>query len=217
MKQKIDETLLLKRSFNVKDFRAAENIDDNEYFLEGHAAVFNSETSIGGWYTEIIERGAFDECNFDDVPFFTNHKTSKIPLARSRRNNGNNTMNINIDEKGLFIRAKLDVENNVEAKQLYSSVKREDISGMSFSFRVKEQSWENLDQAIPIRRIKKIAKVYEVSAVNDPAYEDTDITARDKAALDNAKNALDNARSSELENSNAVELYKIKNKILGGV
>jgi HK97 family phage prohead protease len=188
-----------------------------EDLAEGHAAVFNSMTDIGGWYKEIIERGAFDGCDFDDVLFFINHNTDKIPLARSRRNNGNSTMQLSVDDTGLFVHADLDAENNQEARQLHSSVDRGDIDGMSFMFRVKEDAWENLDSDMPTRRIKKISKVYEVSAVNWPAYEDTDINARDKAALDNAKLALDNARSKELENSKAVDIYKLKNKILGGI
>jgi phage head maturation protease len=88
---------------------------------------------------------------------------------------------------------------------------------MSFCFRVAEDKWDGLDTDMPTRSILKIAKVYEVSAVNSPAYDLTDINARDKAALDNAKSSLDNARSQELENSEAVDIYKLKNKILGGI
>ena len=72
---------------------------------------------------------------------------------------------------------------------------------------------ENLDSDMPTRRIKKIAKVFEVSAVNQPAYSSTDINARDKEALDNAKLALDNARSQELDNSE-LEIEKLRTQIL---
>ncbi|CQR73310.1 Caudovirus prohead protease [Sporomusa ovata DSM 2662] len=210
--------MFLTRKFKVTDFRAVQPTDQNETkSLEGHAAVFNSMTSIGGWYNEIIERGAFDGCDFDDVLFFVNHNTDKIPLARSRRNNGNSTMQLSVDNTGLLVKADLDTENNQEARQLYSSVERGDIDGMSFMFRVKDDAWENLDTDTPTRKIKKISKVYEVSAVNWPAYDDTDINARDKAALDNAKLALENARSQELENSKALDILKLKNKILGGL
>jgi uncharacterized protein len=211
--KKSDE-LLVTRSFEVADFRAMVNENKKTKRLEGHPAVFNSETSIGGWYNEIIERGAFDECDFDDVLFFINHDTRKIPLARSRRNNSNSTMQLKIDDVGLFMGAELDVENNQEARTLCSSVERGDITGMSFMFRVKEQKWENLDTPVPTRRILKVSKVYEVSAVNQPAYDKTDINARDKEALDNAKLALDNARSQELDNSKALEIQKLKSQIL---
>lgn len=214
---KADESMLITRSFEVSDFRSVPDEGKKTKRIEGHPAVFNSETSIGGWYNEIIERGAFDECDFDDVLFFINHDIRKIPLARSRRNNSNSTMQLKIDDIGLFIGAELDIENNQEARQLCSSVDRGDITGMSFMFRVKDQKWENLDTPVPTRRITRISKVYEVSAVNSPAYDKTDINARDKSALDNAKNALDNARSQELENSKALDIYKLRNKILGGI
>ncbi|WP_420842681.1 HK97 family phage prohead protease [Fervidibacillus albus] len=161
------------------------------------------------------ERGAFDQCDFDDVLFSVNHDLRKIPLARSRRNNGNSTMHLKLDEKGLYIRASLDVENNSEAKSLYSAIKRGDIDGMSFIFYVDEEKWEDLESDMPTRRIQKIKKVIEVSAVNYPAYSGTDINARDQAVLDNAAKALENARS-KLENfkNEQLEILKLRNQIL---
>ncbi|MCX7570404.1 HK97 family phage prohead protease [Tumebacillus sp. DT12] len=202
----------VKRSFGLVDLRA---VEDGNY-IEGHPAVYDQKTNIGGWFNEIIERGAFDGCDFDDVLFSVNHDLRKIPLARSRRNNGNSTMQLRTDERGLYIRANLDVESNSEAKSLYSAVKREDIDGMSFIFYVSDEKWEDLDTDMPTRRIQKIRKVIEVSAVNFPAYSGTDINARDQAALDNARQALDNARS-QLDNSKSeseLELLKLKNQIL---
>ena len=201
----------VKRSFGLVDLRAATDGD----YIEGHPAVYDQRTNIGGWFDEIIERGAFDSCDFDDVLFSVNHDMRKIPLARSRRNNGNSTMQLKTDETGLYIRSHLDVENNSEAKSLYSAVKREDINGMSFIFFVDEEKWEDLESDMPTRRIKKISKVIEVSAVTFPAYGGTDINARDKSVLDNAAKALENARSNELDNSNSeLEVLKLKNQIL---
>ena len=125
--------MILTRCFKVADIRAVKPGDDPEYKLEGHAAVFDTITNIGNYYNEKIQRGAFDGCDFDDVLFFINHNTDKIPLARSRRNNGNSTMQLKVDDIGLMTTASLDVENNSEAQQLYSSVSRGDIDGMSFT------------------------------------------------------------------------------------
>jgi uncharacterized protein len=194
------------RNFTMPDVRA----DEDGSTIEGHAAVFDQRTNIGGWFYEIIERGAFDGTDFDDVLFSTNHDLRKIPLARSRRNNVNSTLQLSIDEKGLQIKANLDTENNTDAKSLYSSISRGDMDGMSFIFWVKDEKWEDLDSDMPTRRIQKIKRVIEVSAVTFPAYTGTDIHARDKQALDNAKLALDNARSDELDNSKELELEKIK-------
>lgn len=197
----------VKRNFGLMDLRA---VDDGNY-IEGHPAIYDQMTNIGGWFNEVIERGAFDTCDFDDVLFSVNHDLRKIPLARSRRNNGNSTMQLIVDERGLNIKANLDVENNSEAKSLYSAVKRSDIDGMSFIFFVSEEKWEDLDSDMPTRRIQKIKKVIEVSAVNFPAYTGTDINARDQSVLDNAAKALENARS-QLDNSESeLELLQLRN------
>jgi uncharacterized protein len=199
------------RSFGIADLRALSQ--DNSNTIDGHAAVYDQQTDIGGYFYEVIERGAFDGTNFDDVLFCVNHDLRKIPLARSRRNNGNSTMQLSIDDKGLYINASLDTDNNAEAKSLYSAVNRGDISGMSFMFYVEEERWTNLDTDMPTRYISKVKTVREVSAVNFPAYDGTDINARDQAVLDNAAMALENARS-QLDNSNneqeALRLEKLK-------
>lgn len=211
-KRLLNQNEPVKRNFSLEDLRA---VEDGNY-IEGHPAMYDQKTNIGGWFHEVIERGAFDSCDFDDVLFSVNHDLRKIPLARSRRNNGSSTMELQTNERGLYIRANLDVENNNEAKSLYSAVKREDIDGMSFIFYVGEEKWEDLDTDMPTRRIQKIKKVIEVSAVNFPAYSGTDINARDKSVLDNAAKALDNARSKfELDNPDTeLEVLQLRNKIL---
>jgi len=208
---RVDEPVV--RSFGIADLRA---VDEGNY-IEGHPAIYDQKTSIGNWFYEIIERGAFDSCDFDDVLFSANHNFMEIPLARSRRNNGNSTMLLRVDEIGLYVKAILDIENNSESKSLYSAVKREDINGMSFVFYVSEERWEGLETDMPTRHVLKIKKVIEVSAVNFPAYTGTDINARDPRALDNAARVLDNARS-KLDNlkgeQNQLEELKLKNQIL---
>lgn len=218
MSKKFKDELMITRSFNVADFRTIVG-DKETRSIEGHPVVFDSTTNIGNYFFERIERGAFDECDLTDVLFFVNHNMNKIPLARSRRNNGNSTMQLRVDDKGLYVKADLDVENNQEARALYSAIERGDIDGMSFAFRIKEQRWENLDSDMPTRVITKFAKVFEVSAVNNPAYSQTDINARDKSALENAKTTLDNVRSQELDNSKELrqeQIRLLRLKINGG-
>lgn len=223
--KKIPKDLLMKatRGFKVPDFRAATQTIDAEgeeraqSMLIGHAAVFDTTTNIGNWFYEIIERTAFDGCDFTDVLFCINHDVSKIPLARSRRNNDNSTMKLGIDQAGLLVEAAVDTENNTEARSLYSSVDRGDIDGMSMIFRVADDEWTGLDTEMPTRRIKKIAKVFEVSAVNWPAYESTDINARDNGALESARLMLESVRSQALESAKAVDILRLKNKIKGGI
>ena len=194
----------------------AEN-DDKGTYITGRPIVYESKTNIG-WFDEIIRTGALDKTDLKDVRFLVNHDTNKIPLARSRNNNAHSTMQLMPDDKGMAIRVNLDVENNAEAKALYSAVQRGDITGMSFMFAVDDEEWENLDSDHPTRNIKAISKVVEVSAVTFPAYEDTEINARSKEALENARSALDSARQQSVSSlDNEIEMLKIKNRILGGM
>ena len=173
------------RAFNF-EVRAEEN-DEHGHFLSGRPIVYNSRTDLG-WYDEIIEAGALDGTDLRDVRFLVNHNTDMIPLARSRNNTENSTMQMTVDGDGMGIRVDLDTENNAEAKSLYSAVERGDITGMSFMFRVDKDSWEDLESEHPTRRIRSISRVFEVSAVTFPAYEATSITARGLSdALESAK------------------------------
>ena len=109
------------------------------------------------------------------------------------------------------MRARLDIENNAEARALHSAIKRGDISGMSFRFQVESEEWEGLKTDNPIRHIKAVKYIREISAVNEPAYQDTSISARSQ---DCGVDALEKARSVEDSNgAKALELAKAKNKI----
>ena len=197
----------------------AEDSDDKEKILTGRPIVYNSKTDLG-WFDEIIESGALDGANLNDVRFLVNHNREMIPLARSRRNNGNSTMKLSVDLQGLFIDfIKLDTENNATASELYSAVQRGDITGMSFMFSIDDEEWQDLESDHPTRRIKKIGSVVEVSAVTFPAYEATEIYARSKEALDNARSALENARqlnAKSVDTDYELELLKEKIKIITG-
>lgn len=204
---------LEQRSYNF-EVRAEETEAGN--IIIGRPIVYNSRTDLG-WFDEIIEPGALNNTDLTDVRFLVNHDTSKIPLARSRRNNGNSTMQLTTDNDGLGIRVTLDIENNSEARALYSAVQRGDISGMSFMFGIRDEEWENLDSDHPTRHIKDISTVVEVSAVTFPAYESTEINARSKEALENARSAVDTARQQREQSVDTdLELLKEKTKILGG-
>ena len=187
------------RSFNF-DVRAEEN-EQHGHFLSGRPIVYGERTNLG-WYDEIIEQGALDFTDLKDVRFLVNHNTDMIPLARSRNNNENSTMQLSVDVDGLGIRVDLDTENNADAKSLYSAVGRGDITGMSFMFIVDKDSWDDVDTEHPLRHVRSIRQVMEVSAVTFPAYSQTSIQTRGLSdALDSAKESLDSekARLAEIE------------------
>lgn len=203
---------LEKRSYSFEVRAESTNEGD---IIEGRPIVYNSLTNLG-MFDEIIESGALASTDLTDVRFLVNHDISRIPLARSRRNNGNSTMQLNVDNDGMSIRVLLDTKNNADARSLYSAVQRGDISGMSFMFSINDEAWENLESDHPTRRIKSIGSVVEVSAVTFPAYEATEINARSQEALENARAALENARSLRAPSvdTDEIELAKAKTKTL---
>lgn len=187
---------LEQRAYNFE--MRADMRDENTGVITGRPIVYDSKTDLG-WFDEVIERGALIGTNLRDVRFLVNHNTDMIPLARSRNNNANSTMQMTVDDQGMAIRVDLDVQNNSEARNLYSAIERGDITGMSFMFRVDDEEWQDLESEHPTRIIRKISDVAEVSAVTWPAYESTSISVRNKEALDSAKLALDSARKSQKE------------------
>lgn len=211
------KTEFLRRNYNFEIRAEKKDGEENKgkYTLYGLPIVYDSRTDIG-YFDEIIEKGALDKADLKDVRFLVNHDLSKIPLARSRNNNENSTMRLKKTDKGLEVEIDLDADNNSDARNLYSAISRGDITGMSFMFGVNADEWENLESDHPTRRIKSISTVVEVSAVTFPAYEATEIYARDKKALDNAKIALDNARAAvdTDKQKRELELAKIKAKYL---
>jgi HK97 family phage prohead protease len=171
--------------------------------ITGRPIVYESVTDLG-WFDEVIDRGALDGADLTDVRFLVNHDISNIPLARSRRNNGNSTMQLSTDYEGMSISAELDTENNAEARALYSAVKRGDVTGMSFMFSIDEESWEDLESDHPTRHIIKIGSVVEVSAVTFPAYDSTSINARSNSdVLERARLEVETARQQTRENNSA--------------
>lgn len=209
MQTKADRPGLIRRNYTF-EIRAGESDQGN--MITGRPIVYSSRTDMG-WFDEIIEPGALDSTDLTDVRFLVNHDLSKIPLARSRRNNGNSTMQLTVDNGGLSIRTLLDIDNNAEARALYSAVQRGDITGMSFMFGIDDEEWEDLESDHPTRRIKAISTVVEVSAVTFPAYEATEISTRDRAALDNARSALEGARRSRGQSVDTdLEFWKQRNR-----
>ena len=200
------------RAFNF-EVRAAQN-EEHGHFLEGMPIVFDQRTDLG-YCDEIIAKGALDNADLKDVRFLINHNTDMIPLARSRNNNENSTMQMKVEEDGMTIRVDLDIENNTEAKNLYSAVERGDLDGMSFMFTVDGDKWEDLESEHPTRTITELGKIFEVSAVTFPAYEQTSISARGLSdALDGAKESLENARAEKREADEKIARQKQKIRIL---
>lgn len=192
------------RFLEITELRAEEN--ERGAWIEGYPIVFNQETVIGGYCREVIMQEAVTEELLRDVALMIGHDFGMIPLAHSRRNNENSTMRLTIDEHGVKMRALLDIVYNPRAKEAYSAIVRGDISGMSFAFIVEEERWEDLDSEIPLRRITKLAEIFEVSLVTYPQYKGTSVQAAAEGdALESVKASLESAKQKLAEERAAQE------------
>lgn len=144
----------------------AEDTDDGKMEIKGYAAVFNSPETYG--YTEVISDKAFDEADMSDVVLRYNHNDSFMVLARTR----NKSLELNVDEKGLFIDAKLQ-DDITDHKNIFNAIKSGLIDKQSFAFVVDEDEY---DYDTDTRTITKIGKVFDVSVVDQPFYNATDVS-----------------------------------------
>lgn len=169
---------------NEREYRAAapfilpdENENNDELVVRGTPIVFDTPTVLyeidGIEYKEVIARGALDGCDMSDFIFNRNHgENDGTVYARTR----NNSLTYNITSSGLDIAATLDKEDD-RHRNLHRDIQKRRVDKMSFSFIVRESSY---DRETHTRTITKIKKLYDVSAVDFPAYNETSITtARD--------------------------------------
>ena len=206
-----------KKPLEMRTYSATfEKRDDAEPGrISGQPVVIGSRTDLG-WFDEIIERGALDETNLNDVRLCLNHDT-RFVYARSRRNNPNSTMRLSKDPNGLGFEADLDLDIPAH-RDFYGMIDRGDIDKMSFMFSIDEDEWEDLESDHPTRHITKIGTIVEISAVTFPAYEATSIetSERSREALEKAREALESAREEQREqtpegvDTNQLELEKLK-------
>lgn len=146
---------------------------DKPLYIEGMAIPFNTPTTIKeafGEYNEVIRSEALDQADLTDSRLLYNHDMTKIPLARVPK-----TMQFIINQAGLSIRAEL--PDTEEGRSVYTAVKRGDLTGMSFGFKVPKDG-SHYDPKTNTRTITKIEKIYEVSIVPFPAYPQTSVEAR---------------------------------------
>ena len=144
---------------------------DEPKVLEGYAALFGIEADIW-WFTEEIVPGAFAEAiGRDDVRALLNHDANYV-LGRNKAG----TLELREDDKGLWV--KIILPNNTLGNDVYESVKRGDISQMSFSFYVTREEWISGEEGEKDHRKVLEVTLVDVAPVTFPAYEETEINAR---------------------------------------
>ena len=185
----------------------AKSLEDNQegMIVEGYAVVFDSPATHG--FTEVIDKDAFNGCDMKDVCMKYNHDDSHQILARTR----NNSLRLQIDDKGLFIHAELiDTTSN---RDIYKMIQAGLLDKMSFAFTVEEEKW---DLATETRTILRIDKLFDVSVVDTPFYEATSIYARALSTLESEKEKLENFRAKRELLNKKVSLFLKVNEIKEG-
>ena len=143
--------------------------------IAGHAALFNTDADIGGYYVERISPGAFSESiGADDIRALFNHSPDYV-LGRNKAG----TLRLDEDERGLAI--EIDPPDTQLARDLVTSIKRGDISQMSFGFFTKDAEWKT-ENGKDVRILKKV-QLFDVSPVTFPAYSQTDVSVRSAADI----------------------------------
>jgi hypothetical protein len=141
--------------------------------VEGYAALYNSTANLGP-FDEVIAPGAFDDVLNDDIRILFNHDPN-FPLARS--NKGQGTARVWTDDKGLKYSFK--PGSQTYSRDLVEAISRGDISQSSFGFSIKSETWEHRDGR-DLRTINSVEKLYDLSPVSFPAYQDTEVALRTK-------------------------------------
>lgn len=171
----------------MKEIRLGDNATTStseSRHIEGYAIVFNSLSNDLGGFREIIEQGAITDelIKNSDILCLMNHDIKKGVLARSYQGRG--SLKLDIDEHGLHY--SFDAPKTALGDEVLEGIRRCDISKCSFAFVCGEDNWTKDENGEYIRHVKKINKLYDVSLVYHPAYEETEVKA-DTRGLDELK------------------------------
>lgn len=154
--------------------------DGDKNTLHGYAAVFGEAADIGGYFKEVLARGAFSKTlQSADVRAYFSHDRGRV-LGRSSAG----TLRLSEDAKGLAV--EIDLPDTTDGRDVRELVARGDITGMSFGFMVARQEWDETTDP-PTRTIHEV-HLSEVSVVSEPAYDGTSIALRSLDAARKEKN-----------------------------
>lgn len=186
----------------------AEDTEDGKMEIKGYAAVFNSPETYD--YTEVIDSKAFDGADMSDVVLRYNHNDSFMVLARTR----NKSLQLDVDDKGLMIDATLQ-DDITDHRNIYNAIKSGLIDKQSFAFTVEEDTY---DYDTDTRTITKIGKLFDVSVVDQPFYNATDVSvARDlnnNDFLERRESIRKEVEEKKAEEERQKKLQEAKEKLL---
>jgi HK97 family phage prohead protease len=190
------------RTYDNIEFRTID--EDGKKYIQGYALKFNTlSKDLGGFFETITREAINDKTDMSDVVALFNHN----PLyVLARKNESVDTLELKVDETGLFYRFEVDEEISYQ-KDLYRNIEKGNISKSSFAFRIAEggDKWEKRDGKY-FRTINSFKGVYDVSPVTNPAYEDTSVRN-----FDEIKSELDKEVEENIENKEEKDIVVSKN------
>lgn len=155
----------------------AEQMPEEDKILVGKAVPFNEKQKLfeqdGKDYNEIVDRNAFNNADMSDVFIKYNHENGQMVVARSRVKSGRGSLKLEIRDDGLWV--TFSPANTTAGNDLYELVKSGVLSKLSIGFTIRNQSYDGITRTWTIWEIDKL---YEVSAVPNPAYDNTSLFAR---------------------------------------
>lgn len=174
--------------------------EEESRLVEGYAVVFNSRSVDLGGFFEVIDRSAIDEAIIanSDVVCLLDHDIKRGVLARHRGDGTNNSLTLSLDEHGLAF--SFEAPKTALGDEILEGVRRGDITNCSFAFTVKEDEFRKEPDGTILRTIKKIDRLFDISLVYKPAYDETNVDTRGlKLFLENENNAemIEEKRSQE--------------------
>lgn len=185
-----------RRHFNLDKVEIRE-LENNQKQIIGYGAVFNSLSNDLGNFRELIDSTAFDGRTDDDVRFLFNHDPNLI-LGRTL----SGTLRLSIDEKGL--RYEATIPDTQAGRDLIVSLERGDITQSSFAFTVEDDDWSR-DGEQTIRTITKVSRLYDVSAVTYPAYEEATVALRSLENWETEQQEKQLQENLEIEKENNIK------------
>ena len=173
--------------------------ENEQLHIAGYFSVFGGTYEIGPGMTESVDRHAFDNTLGGDIRALTNHDTTLV-LGRTKVH----TLDLRVDEHGLFGDVVIN-PNDQDAMNLYERVKRGDVDQCSFGFNIVSEETEFRDDGSIHWTITEV-ELHEVSVCTFPAYEDTNVSAREAQ-----REALKGSRLEDWKQSAKARLNKEDN------
>lgn len=174
------------------DIKARSANDDSKMVLEGYALKFEKETELWKGFKEVIRKGALDNTDMSRVFLLFNHNDDVILAGTS-----NNSLELQVDDIGLKFRAEL--VDTQTSKEVYTLAKQGLLTKCSFSFRTAKNGYKysRTDDKNELGEIVDIETLYDVAVVTYPAYDDTEVYARDIKALEREHERINEERANK--------------------